>query len=270
QGQKRQPSTEAQRTMQQLWARALSIEPASIGLDDSFFQLGGDSIVAMQISWAARKAHLQVSSHDIMDKHTIGRLVAHMGLSSSLHPVIDMKETVDFPFGLTPIQQLYLHLENTGTAVFQQSFMLKLTTPVGFSSLHVALRSLVRRHSMLRARFSQAAPGKWQQYISAVADQAFAATHLPSKDIHDAEEAIRQSWSLLDIQSGPVLSAVLFGEGEQQSLFITAHHLVIDLVSWRVLLEELEDLLLSRPLLPMSSMPFSKWQAIQAEQVVSQ
>ncbi|EFQ91494.1 hypothetical protein PTT_11654 [Pyrenophora teres f. teres 0-1] len=65
QGPKRQPSTEAERTMQQLWARVLGIEPDSIGLDDSFFRLGGDSITAMKLVGEARRAELRLSVADI-------------------------------------------------------------------------------------------------------------------------------------------------------------------------------------------------------------
>ncbi|EFQ88192.1 hypothetical protein PTT_16039 [Pyrenophora teres f. teres 0-1] len=65
QGPKRQPSTEAERTMQRLWARVLSIEPNSIGLDDSFFRIGGDSIAAMKLVGEARRMGLQISVADI-------------------------------------------------------------------------------------------------------------------------------------------------------------------------------------------------------------
>ncbi|KAI0569884.1 PP-binding domain-containing protein, partial [Pyrenophora tritici-repentis] len=65
QGPKRQPSTEAEQTMQQLWARVLSIEADSIGLDDSFLHLGGDSIAAMKLVGEARRAGLQLSVADV-------------------------------------------------------------------------------------------------------------------------------------------------------------------------------------------------------------
>ncbi|EFQ85269.1 hypothetical protein PTT_19820, partial [Pyrenophora teres f. teres 0-1] len=65
QGPKRQPSTDAEQTMQRLWARVLGIEPDSIGLDDSFFRLGGDSIAAMKLVGEARQTGLQLSVADI-------------------------------------------------------------------------------------------------------------------------------------------------------------------------------------------------------------
>ncbi|KFZ17889.1 hypothetical protein V502_04376 [Pseudogymnoascus sp. VKM F-4520 (FW-2644)] len=118
---------------------------------------------------------------------------------------------------------------------------------------------------MLRARFSKAIGGNWQQYIAESTDASFAVQHVEPRDSGEISQAILQSRSSLDIESGPVMAAVLCDVGQRQSLFVAVHHLVVDLVSWRVLLEELEDLLLGRPLFPASSMPFQTWSAIQAE-----
>ncbi|KAI1676716.1 Nonribosomal peptide synthetase [Pyrenophora tritici-repentis] len=95
QGQKRQPSTEAQRTMQQLWARALSIEPASIGLDDSFFQLGGDSIVAIKLVGEARTAGVNLSVADLFSYPTLDTLPVVFGVPKPIR-----RETS--PFVLLP------------------------------------------------------------------------------------------------------------------------------------------------------------------------
>ncbi|KAK1912702.1 hypothetical protein P3342_004638 [Pyrenophora teres f. teres] len=74
QGPKRQPSTEAEQTMQQLWAQVLRIEPDSIGLDDSFFRLGGDSIAAMKLVGEARRMGLQLSVADVFQHPKLAAL----------------------------------------------------------------------------------------------------------------------------------------------------------------------------------------------------
>jgi amino acid adenylation domain-containing protein len=86
-GPKRLPSTETERKMQLLWAQVLSIKPETIGLDDSFFQLGGDSITAMQLSATARSFDLNLSTRDIFEKRTIAELAAD---TSSLQSVPSM------------------------------------------------------------------------------------------------------------------------------------------------------------------------------------
>jgi amino acid adenylation domain-containing protein/non-ribosomal peptide synthase protein (TIGR01720 family) len=269
-GAKRAPSTEAERTMQQLWAQVLNIAADSIGLDDSFFRLGGDSITAMQLSASARKLHIHLSTRDIFQRKTIAELVRYATSSTPLHVPRLAEDLVDTPFGLSPIQELYLRLESTGRATFDQCFFLELRTQVALESLCTALKTLVQRHSMLRARFQKAAEGGWQQCISESTDTSLTVRHVRSHDLDEIVEAIRQSRSSLDIETGPVLSAVLFDKDMHQTLFIAVHHLVIDLVSWRVLLEELEDLLRDRTLSLMCSISFPSWHAVQAEYTARQ
>ncbi|KAI0569958.1 Condensation multi-domain protein, partial [Pyrenophora tritici-repentis] len=103
QGQKRQPSTEAQRTMQQLWARALSIEPASIGLDDSFFQLGGDSIVAIKLVGEARTAGVNLSVADLFSYPTLDTLPVVFGVPKPIR-----RETSPFVLLPSPMQEAIL------------------------------------------------------------------------------------------------------------------------------------------------------------------
>ncbi|CAA9959672.1 hypothetical protein PTMSG1_03087 [Pyrenophora teres f. maculata] len=95
QSQKRQPSTEAERTMQQLWAQVLNIEPVSIGLDDSFFQLGGDSIAAMKLVVEARTAGINLSVADLFLHPTLDTLPATFGIPEPIRRDIP-------PFGLLP------------------------------------------------------------------------------------------------------------------------------------------------------------------------
>ncbi|CAN9410040.1 unnamed protein product [Alternaria alternata] len=268
QGLKRQPSTEAERTMQQLWARVLGIELESIGLDDSFFRLGGDSITAMQISSSARAFHLSVSTGDILKKKTIALIARDIlpGTSTLSRPAL--RDPVNTSFDLTPIQHLYFTLDPFGRSSFDQCFFLELRDRVQLQPLSTALAALVQRHSMLRARFRREAGGRWRQYISEHDSSSLLVKHVHTRDAVKVTEAMRQSRDSLDIERGPVLAAVLCDVGERQSLFVAIHHLVVDLVSWRVLLEELEDLLLGRTLPPASSTPFQAWHAAQAEYIV--
>jgi hypothetical protein len=75
---------------------------------------------------------------------------------------------------------------------------------------------------------------------------------------------IEDSQQCLDHEHGPMFAADFFDFGEDQFAFLTAHHIVIDLVSWRLLLEELEEILRGGDLLP-PALPFQKWAELQAE-----
>ncbi|KAE8868649.1 hypothetical protein PTNB29_02560 [Pyrenophora teres f. teres] len=120
---------------------------------------------------------------------------------------------------------------------------------------------------MLRARFQRQTGGRWQQYISEHDSSSLIVNHIHTRDTTEIVEALRQSRGSLDIERGPVLAAVLCDAGERQSLFVAIHHLVVDLVSWRILLEELEDLLLGQTLPPALSTPFQAWHAAQAKYI---
>ena len=76
-GTKRQPTTQVERQMQTIWAQVLNIDPATIGLDDSFFQLGGDSIAAMKVVGEARKVGVELAVADIF-RHPTLEHIAHL------------------------------------------------------------------------------------------------------------------------------------------------------------------------------------------------
>ena len=267
QGSKRLPTTETERTLQQLWARILNIQAETIGVDDSFFRLGGDSIVAMQLSSAMRKLGITLSTREILEKKTIAQISRHIGVHSASQAIVAAADKVNTPFGLTPIQQLYFQCEKGGPGSFDQTFFLELSKPVQFEKLQKALLTLVQRHSMLRARFAKKAGEQWHQYISDDEHGSFTVEHVLSNEMAVITPHLLQSRTVLDAEKGPVLAAVHCDGGERQQLFMAIHHLVVDLVSWRVLLEELEDLLLDRALPHAPSISFQSWHAAQAKYI---
>ena len=147
----RSPTSDAERIMQQLWARVLNIKPETIGMDDSFFRLGGDSITAMQLSASARSLHILLSTRDVFRRKTITELARYVTSSKTLPLARIAEDPVNIPFDLAPIQELYLWIEPTSRASFDQRFFLELRTRVLLESLCAALRTLVQRYLMLRA-----------------------------------------------------------------------------------------------------------------------
>ncbi|KJZ68531.1 hypothetical protein HIM_12079 [Hirsutella minnesotensis 3608] len=77
----RQPTSEAERQMQKIWGQVLNVEPSTIGLDDSFFKLGGDSITAMKLVGEARKGGIQLSVADIFQRNTLAELAHQQNLN---------------------------------------------------------------------------------------------------------------------------------------------------------------------------------------------
>ncbi|KAJ5307881.1 nonribosomal peptide synthase [Penicillium atrosanguineum] len=266
---KRALATEMERVLQQIWARVLSVDAASIGADDSFFSLGGDSITAMQASAAARALNIAISTADILRNRTISILAAVA--SASKHQLLDFDnasaEEDGQPFELSPIQRLYVATQPDPNWCFDQSFFLKPHEPICLSNLAKAFATIVARHPMLRARFAQTSEGRWKQRVVDDVPNSFHLCQVLGNAFTRSTKAgdMRRCRERLNIETGPLLAAVLFDDAEGQSLFIAAHHLIIDLVSWRILLEEFEVLLTGYQLPTAPTTSFRTWCYLQAQ-----
>lgn len=270
QGLKRLPTTQLEAEMQTIWARVLNLKPDMIGLDDSFLQLGGDSITAMQISSTARSSSIYISTADILRKKTIAALfqsmsMSHEGISIPEASTSQIKWQPGKPLTLSPIQRLYVHLQpDLEHCCFDQTFLLALNKNIDGVSLSQALHTIIRRHAILRARFIRDADGSWQHHISDDIEGSFSVT-ISDKSDAQASDIIARCRENLNIEQGPLVATVLFDNGKQQSLFLTIHHLVIDLVSWRIILQELEQYLATGSIEVPLTLDFPSWVSLQAQ-----
>jgi len=268
---KREPGTEAERRLRKVWARVLGVDAKRIGVDDSFFQLGGDSISAMQASSGARLLGITVSTADILRKRTIANLAVNLVIwDKSVVRTEASPDLILSPFPLSPIQELYTRTEGTVQTCFDQGFYLRMSRQVSLGTLSAALSTIVRRHAMLRSRFRAEGDGQWSQMITEDVEESLLLERALIGDTSSsgealAAESIARCREKLDVQRGPMLSGVLLEGNEPQYLFLTIHHLVVDLVSWRVILHELESLLLSQALGDLAATTFQTWCARQAD-----
>ena len=167
---------------------------------------------------------------------------------------------------LSPIQQFFFDKSPQGHDHFNQSFVLGLARRVPRHVLEEALQSSVNRHSMLRARFRQNQNGDWEQFIARAKPQthAFSEHHLDQES--EIYSIIKRRHKTLDIINGPVFAANLFNiSGGHQILFLVAHHLVIDLVSWHILLHEIEQTITGKETTSSEALPFQIWTKLQYE-----
>ncbi|KAF9768166.1 nrps5 single domain, non-ribosomal peptide synthase-like protein [Fusarium sp. DS 682] len=269
--------TPAEVALRSVWALVLNLDPHKINREHPFFSLGGDSITAMQVVSHCRSQGIELTVKDIFKHQTIAALAAFVDYtsagdisSSSMSHELDLSEQVDKDFALSPIQKMYFDLYPDGVNHFNQSFLVQIpsTKKVASSTLHTALGQLVSRHSMLRARYLNS-QGRWVQRVTdnvAGSLQYQEHTDVELNQINDLIDSAQQS---LDIQRGPIVSAKLIHLPDRQILAIVAHHLVVDMVSWRVLLEELEAILTGRPLptAALTPVPFQTWVRIQSSRV---
>jgi len=266
------PQTEAEKTLAELWAQALGRQGAKpIGLGDNFFDVGGDSIVALQIVSRARTAGLQLRARDLFEAPTLGQLAERTQSASAL--VAD-QGPVQGAVPLTPIQHWFFE-EGGGTHHFNQSQLLRLPAEVDAGYLEMALRALVNHHDALRLRFTDSGEGWKQAYGEVPRGEGPLVVHDLSRLVgssgggawkRELERLAGQVQGSLDLARPPLLRAVLFrrGRGRSTRLLWVLHHLVVDGVSWRLLLEQLigayEDVSLGRrPSLPARTASFQAW-----------
>jgi aryl carrier-like protein len=262
-------------TLRAIWSKVLNISPEKITRNSSFLHLGGDSITAMQVMARCRAENITITVHDIIGSKSIDALALKVR-GSRQQPVHAPNED-HHEFDLSPIQQLYFEQiageTTTSTATqdkqFNQSVLLRLAkeaTPHQFSS---GLHALVGAHSMLRARFRRDRKGSWRQRITSDISGSYRfKTHaVSSRD--RMRKRIENSQQALNIQDGPLLAADWFTIGKDKKevcILITIHHLVVDVVSWTILLQDLEDFLSTGRISPPASLPFQAWSRKQLEQ----
>jgi non-ribosomal peptide synthase protein (TIGR01720 family) len=259
------PSTEVEHILRLVWSHVLNLRLDQIEPTRSFLGLGGDSISAMQVKGQCAKRDISVSVQDILRSKSVKHLAQ---CAKAVAQLSYDEEVLERSFDLSPIQQLFFKLPGQGRGHFNQSFFLRVTRRIQKKDLRQAIETIVARHSMLRSRFSlSGTDNKWQQRITPDVGPSYRLKAYTVASRDETTTAISTTQVSLDIVNGPVFAADLFDvEGDDQLLFMIAHHLVIDLVSWRVILEDLEEIL-TNPTAPSihDPLPFQSWCQMQRE-----
>ena len=259
------PLTETEQSLAAVWAEVLRRD--AVGIHDNFFELGGDSILAMQIIARAHQRGLHLTPRQLFQHQTVAELAELAAVRSQ---AAVSQEPVTGAVPLTPIQQDFLAQELPKRHHFNQAVMVTVAADVQRPILAQALRALVGHHDGLRSRFS-CQDGLWQQVIQApdavtVPLDDLDLSHLSSASQAEALAAAVNTWQAsLNLAAGPLFRAALLRLGERDCrLLLIAHHLIVDGVSWRILLEDLETAYRqlaagSQVLLPPKSHSIQAW-----------
>ena len=261
--------SEVEQRLQLVWAKILHLPVEQVGLDKNFLYLGGDSISALQVASQCRNEGLGVTVQDIMRSRSISHLAERVTLPQT---ATFGDEEYDKAFDLSPIQRLFFEWVGDKFNHFNQSIILSLAERREADQVAAAIKTLAKSHSMLRARFEQSVGNKWVQRLGVEALNSYRFTaHSGTFSPGRITSLVGQAQESLDIQKGPVFAVDLFEaeEGNSQILSIVAHHLVIDVVSWGILLEDLEALLVLGKVTTQPSLPFQIWSRLQDEQALS-
>uniref|UniRef100_UPI000289BE31 non-ribosomal peptide synthetase n=1 Tax=Pseudomonas sp. PAMC 25886 TaxID=1125977 RepID=UPI000289BE31 len=231
-----EPSSDTEKALAAIWQTLLGIE--RVGLDDNFFELGGDSIVSMQVVSRARQAEISLSPKDVFQHQTLRSLAQVASLR--LHSAID-QGAAHGPAALSPVQQWFFAQDIPQRQHWNQSLLLVPREPIMAAHLDAALQQLVNHHDGLRLRYQPGAEG-WQQHYGEAAVESVLWQRQADSNAALAELCDEAQRSL-SLQDGPLLRALLVQMPDHsQRLLLVVHHLVVDGVSWRVLLDDLQQL----------------------------
>ncbi|MEH2220692.1 MAG: amino acid adenylation domain-containing protein [Nostoc sp.] len=235
------PRTYTEKVLAKIWQDVLNLEQVSVL--QNFFELGGDSIISIQIIARAHQAGLQITTKQLFQHQTIAELaIATVNTTTS---IVAEQGLVTGIVPLTPIQHGFFEENWTEPHHFNQSMLLEVPPDLKPALLEQVVRELIIHHDALRMRFVRDELG-WQQQNSDDCQQVpFQLIDLSSlaEEEHKAaiEQQANQLQTTLNLEEGPLLRAVLFKLGNDRPgrLLLIVHHLVVDGVSWRILLEDL-------------------------------
>ncbi|AMS21566.1 non-ribosomal peptide synthetase [Pseudomonas synxantha] len=230
------PENALQKALAAIWSDVLGVE--QVGQDDNFFELGGDSIVSMQLVSRARQADINLSPKDVFQHQTLRSLAQVASLR--LHTTIDQGAAQGQAI-LSPVQHWFFAQDIPQRQHWNQSLLLMPREPIVAAFLNGALQQLVNHHDGLRLRYQANGEG-WQQHYSEPVGESLLWQR--QVDSHEAlAELCDEAQRSLNLQDGPLLRALLVQMPDHsQRLLLVIHHLVVDGVSWRILLDDLQQL----------------------------
>ncbi|MGV6477736.1 amino acid adenylation domain-containing protein, partial [Azotobacter vinelandii] len=252
------PVSELEQRIAAIWAEVLKVE--RVGLTDNFFELGGDSIVSIQVVSRARQAGIAFTPKDLFQHQTVQGLTTVAQRTGGL--CID-QGAVTGTMPLTPIQRMFFEEEIPERHHWNQSVLLEPNERLVVEPLEAALQRVVEHHDALRLRFIQQ-EGRWSAGFRD-REEAELLWQSQVSDIGELEAVCNEAQASLDLEHGPLLRAVLASLPDgRQRLLLVIHHLVVDGISWRVLLDDLQiayrQAVQGQPLcLPAKSSSFKAW-----------
>ena len=254
-------ASEMEERLQKIWSKALDLPLEKTGLDTSFLFLGGDSISALHVISKCRAEGISTTVQDVIRSNSIRHLASN--ISVERNEVKYAEEELAREFGLSPMQKLYFEwVGSEQVHHFNQSVVLRLPITQSLENITSALKTLVQLHSMLRASFQKDENGQWTQKLAKDSTHSYRFTFQSGKaSLEEITSSIKTSQESLNIERGPIFAANLFESDQSGSkvLVLVAHHLIIDIVSWNIIQQDLDGLLTTKRAALHKSLPFQTW-----------
>ncbi|MBQ4862211.1 non-ribosomal peptide synthase/polyketide synthase [Pseudoalteromonas sp. MMG013] len=246
------PTTTMQNCLCGVWQDLLGLK--RVGITDNFFAVGGDSILSLQVVSRAKGLGIDITVKQMFEYQTIERLTAHLATEpQQSEPNNAPAQVVSGKLDMLPIQKQYLSGESVAVHHYNQAVLLTPREEISHDMLRSVVEALLEKHDALRLAFSKDEQGQWEAEHLALStsqvDTICASEMLPSQPEQRAEFIHKrcQHWQeSFDLEKGNLIKVVRFyaddiEQLDAQRIFIVVHHLIVDGVSWRVMLRDLEQ-----------------------------
>ena len=258
------PRTPAEQQVAAVFAAVL--RRTTVPVEASFFDLGGDSLRLLQVAAELNKRGLRVDIASLYRAPTVAAVAATLDLTGEAD-----QGPVSGPAPLMPAQAWFLRRYEGNRNHFNQSVLLQARIPLDEAWVQAGLDQLVAHHDALRAGIVGDERRIWQEFGMGPAHVVlrvhdFRDDLAPDAAMQRAADLVQRS---LDIGAGRMLAVALFRLADGDALFLAAHHLAVDVVSWRILIEDLSGLLAAlrdgrTPRLPRRTCSVQAWAEHQA------
>ena len=260
-----EPQNAVEESLAAIWSQVLGI--SKVSTHDNFFSLGGDSIISIQIIARAAQQGIRLTPKHFFQHQTIAELAAVAGTTPAAQAEQGL---VTGPVPLTPVQQTFFARNLPEPHAYTQFVLIEAGRRLDPSLLAEATRQLLLHHDALRLRYEHREDGWHQVNSGEVSEATF--SHVDFSNVSEdeldgaVEVAIESAQSSIDLAADALLKVTLIDQGADKSnlVLITVHHLAVDVVSWRILLEDLQSLYEQlnegrRPKLAAKTTAFKHW-----------
>ena len=234
------PRNETESKMARVWENVLEVP--KVGINDDFFELGGDSIKAIQVISMLSREGIELEVKDILVYRTISQICLNSDCKNT--SIKYEQGIIEGSFGKTPVISWFFRNKFCVPEYFNQSVLLDLKKNINIEKLERAFKKIIEHHDGLRINYSYDSKELFFNNKHLNSDFKIKSFDISALNLKDQERELEsigaQLKSEFDLKEGLLIKAGLIKFGEEDvKLLITMHHLVVDGVSWRIILEDL-------------------------------
>lgn len=235
------PESHFEQLLLSIWQEILGED--NLTVTDNFFELGGDSIKAVQIAMRLFDRGISIPVKDILTYYTIEQIGLHASISAAVNEY--EQGIAAGKKGLTPIESWFFSQGFKNPGYYNQSILLRFNKKINSGMLEAAFSAIITHHDGLRMNYDREKKLLFynQQHLPIqfnIEEHPISSENAGSARTASLETICLRVKSHFDLSDSLLIKAAIIREGDgPDMLFITAHHLVIDGISWRILLEDL-------------------------------